>query len=295
MKRFFAVFLTLACLTALCCPIFAAVECRLPQELPGVKEGVAAYDVLIIGGTPEETTGPDTPAQDMPVDDSPFGPDADGKYATMGDLYQAWGGWEGYPDYICGVWSTDGGMTNMTVAVTDDEAGEQGRKEILSLLQDPGTVTFTCQTYSYGELLEVNEAIVARMMAGSSPIIACGVYEMENKVGVAVLETAEGAGAVARELAETYGDKVFVELGDRIFTETSMGKNRDRGAGVLLLLMFIMGLLAMTAALKRSGWLTNTGRVIAEGKPTRAQVEAALTRHTENPPERVEQELKKKL
>lgn len=294
MKRLLFAFLLLTCLMALFCPTFAVVECKMPEELPGTKEGLAVHDVLVIGGTPEENTTPDAPAQDAPAGGSPFGPDADDQYATMGDLYQAWGGYVGYPDYVCGVWSTDGGMTSLTVAVTDDQAGEKGREEILSLLKDPDTVTFTTHKYSYKELLAVNDTIVERMIAGGSPINSCGIHEMENKVCITVLETAENAEAIAEELTATYGDKVFVEVGNMIFDETTAEKSRDRGSGVLLLLV-VMGLPVMAAALKLPARVTNTGRVVTEERPTRAQVEAALTEHTETPPDRVEQELNRKL
>ncbi|MBR5537788.1 MAG: hypothetical protein IKU58_07805 [Clostridia bacterium] len=136
---------------------------------------------------------------------------AEGKYATMGDLYQAWGGHEGYPDYICGVWSTDGGMENLTVAVTDDAAGEQGREEILSLLENTDSVTFTTLTYSYQELSAIMEEVSAQM-GGDSLIIGCGVYEMDNTVHIMINKDGEGADAVAKDLAKQYGGKVLVEM-----------------------------------------------------------------------------------
>ena len=37
-----------------------------------------------------------------------------------------------YPDYVCGVWSTDGTTDHLTIAVTKDEAGEAGKSEIPS-------------------------------------------------------------------------------------------------------------------------------------------------------------------
>ena len=137
MKQFLTIFLTLTCLMAWSGTALAAVECTVPKEL---SSGTAAPDVLIIGGVPEDNTAPDSPAVDMPADGASTERTDEGKYATMGDLYQAWGGYEGYPDYICGVWSTDGGMSNMTVAVTKDKAGERGKEEILSLLESPNSV-----------------------------------------------------------------------------------------------------------------------------------------------------------
>ena len=306
MKRLLSVFLLLTVLMALFCPAFAVVECQVPQKLPGIKTDVAVHDVQIIGGTPEENTAPDAPVQDVPADGMGLGGMIDGKYATIGDLYQAWGGYEGYPDYVCGMWSTDGGMTSMTVAVTDDEAGESGRQEILSLLADPNTVTFTTQKYSYRELQKVMDAITAQM-DGDSPIVACGVYEMENAVHVTVNKNHQAAEETIARLTAQYGDLVVVEAGEMIFSvlhcdtpfeQVAVDMTAKPTIGnylPLILLLTVLALAALTVAFKRPARVTNTGKVITEGKPTRAQVEAALSEHSETPPDRVEEQLKKKL
>lgn len=306
MKRLLSVFLLLTVLMALFCPAFAVVECQVPQELPGIKTDVAVHDVQIIGGTPEENTAPDAPVQDVPADGMGLGGMIDGKYATIGDLYQAWGGYEGYPDYVCGMWSTDGGMTSMTVAVTDDEAGESGRQEILSLLADPNTVIFTTQKYSYRELQKVMDEITAQM-DGDSPIVACGVYEMENAVHVTVNENHQAAEETIARLTAQYGDLVVVEAGEMIFSVLHCDTPLEQVAVdltakptignylPLILLLTVLALAALTVAFKRPARVTNTGKVVTEGKPTRAQVEAALSEHSETPPDRVEEQLKKKL
>ena len=293
MKRFLTIFLTLTCLMAWSCTALAAVKCTVPKEL---SSGTAAPDVLIIGSVPEDNTAPDSPALDMPADGSSTERTDEGKYATMGDLYQAWGGYEGYPDYICGVWSTDGGMSNMTVAVTKDEAGERGKEEILSLLENPNSVTFTYQSYSYQELQEVNEAIVERMIAGDQSIVACGIYEMENKVHVSVLETAEDAEKTAQKLVKTYGDKVTVELGSMLFDTTTMEETYDRGVpGVLLVLAAAAVLLGITVAVKLPARLTSAGKVITERPMSRRQVEKLVAKSTEIPSQRLEEQMKKRL
>lgn len=308
MKRLLSVVLLLICLMALFCPVFAVVECKMPEDLPGVKSDVAVHDVLIIGGTPEENTAPDAPVQDVPADGMALGGMIDGKYATMGDLYQAWGGYAGYPDYVCGVWSTDGGMTRMTVAVTDDEAGEKGRQEILAMLANPETVVFTTQKYSYRELQKVMDEITVQM-GGDSPIVACGVYEMENKVHVTVNREHEAAGGALSALTAQYGDLILVEEGEMIYdtlalvTDTppeQMAVDLTAKPSIgnyfpLILLLTVLVLAALTVAFKLPARVTNTGKVITEGKPTRAQVEAALAEHSETPPDRVEERLKKKL
>ena len=292
MKRFLTIFLTLTCLMAWSGTALAAVECTVPKEL---SSGTAAPDVLIIGGAPEDNTAPDSPAVDMPADGASTERTDEGKYATMGDLYQAWGGYEGYPDYICGVWSTDGGMSNMTVAVTKDKAGERGKAEILSLLENPNSVTFTYQSYSYQELQEVNEAIVSRMMAGDQSIVACGIYEMENKVHISVLETAENAEETAQKLVKTYGDKVTVELGAMLF-DTTMEETYDRGVpGVLLVLAATAVLLGITVAVKLPARLTSAGKVITERPMSRRQVEKLVAKSTEIPSQRLEEQIQKRL
>ena len=292
MKRFLTIFLALTCLMAWSCTALAAVECTVPKEL---SSGTAAPDVLIIGGVPEDNTAPDSPALDMPADGASTERTAEGKYATMGDLYQAWGGYEGYPDYICGVWSTDGGMSNMTVAVTKDKAGERGKEKILSLLENPNSVTFTYQSYSYQELQEVNEAIVSRMMAGDQSIVACGIYEMENKVHVSVLETAENAKETAQALVKTYGDKVMVELGAMLF-DTTMEETYDRGVpGVLLVLAAAAVLLGITVAVKLPARLTSAGKVITGRPMSRRQVENMIADSCEIPSQRLDEQIQKRL
>ena len=292
MKRFLMIFLTLTCLMAWSGTALAAVECTVPKEL---SSGTAAPDVLIIGGAPEDNTAPDSSALDMPADGASTERTDEGKYATMGDLYQAWGGYEGYPEYICGVWSTDGGMSNMTVAVTKDKAGERGKEEILSLLENPNSVTFTYQSYSYQELQKVNEAVVKRMIAGDRSIVACGIYEMENKVHISVLETAENAEETAQKLVKTYGDKVMVELGSMVF-DTTMEETYDRGVpGVLLVLAAAVVLLGITVAVKLPARLTSAGKVITERPMSRRQVEKLVAKSTEIPSQRVEEQMKKRL
>ena len=292
MKRFLTIFLTLTCLMAWSGTALAAVECTVPKEL---SSGTAAPDVLIIGSVPEDNTAPDSPALDMPADGASTERTAEGKYVTMGDLYQAWGGYEGYPDYICGVWSTDGGMSNMTVAVTKDKAGERGKEEILSLLENPNSVTFTYQSYSYQELQEVNEAIVSRMMAGDQSIVACGIYEMENKVHISVLETAENAEETAQKLVKTYGDKVMVELGSMVF-DTTMEETYDRGVpGVLLVLAAAAVLLGITVAVKLPARLTSAGKVITGRPMSRRQVENMIADSCEIPSQRLDEQIQKRL
>ena len=183
----------------------------------------------------------------------------------------------------------------MTVAVTKDKAGERGKEKILSLLENPNSVTFTYQSYSYQELQEVNEAIVSRMMAGDQSIVACGIYEMENKVHVSVLETAENAEETAQALVKTYGDKVMVELGSMVF-DTTMEETYDRGVpGVLLVLAAAAVLLGITVAVKLPARLTSAGKVITGRPMSRRQVENMIADSCEIPSQRLDEQIQKRL
>ena len=254
MKRFLAIFLSLTCLAAFCCPAFGAEACTVP-----------------------------------PVDGG-------GNYATMGDLYQGWGGYVGYPDYVCGVWSTDGGMASMTVAVTDDAAGEKGKKEILSMLANPETVIFTTQKYSYRELQQVMDEIVTRM-GGDSPIAACGIYEKDNNVHVTINEGHEQAQEIALELSQRYTDRVEVELGDLVIRTTleELGKENPAAHLLLFALLMMAVLTGLLLVKKLPARVTNTGKVVTGDRPTKNQVEAAVRESRETPPDRVEDRIREQL
>lgn len=142
---------------------------------------------------------------------------ADAQYSTAWDLYQAWMSaqpdWRQnpYPEYVCGVWSTDGGTNNLTIAVTKDEAGEAGKSEILELLENDESVTFTYQTYSYAELLAARLEIEAQL-GKDNGMHSIGIYEMENQIFVGIDETNPNAEAFMKDLLKKYGDMVCIEL-----------------------------------------------------------------------------------
>ncbi len=162
--------------------------------------------------TDATTFAADTSANDLtssPAENEPA------PYKTIYDLYQAWhtDTTEGcpYPDYICGVWTDTGNIDVLTVATTKDEAGLAGQKEILSLIENDESVKFTFASYPAHELWAVQETIIAEM-GGDSPIISCGIDEMNNCVSVGVLHSASDADTTAKRLLEENLDKVVVEF-----------------------------------------------------------------------------------
>ena len=141
------------------------------------------------------------------------------KYLTMGDLYQAWFENEeyeyNYPDYVCGVWTETGDMSELVVAVTKDEAGEAGKQEILSLIENDASVKFTYQSYTYKELRQLQDEL-SQFMGDESGIYGMGVYEMDNKVHAVIDMSNPNAEMYVEKLLGQYGDKLVFEAGSGI-------------------------------------------------------------------------------
>ena len=160
---------------------------------------------------------------------------ADGEYATAGDLYQAWFAQNGYeqpyPDYITGVWSAGGTESSLVFGVTKDEKGEAGKEEILRLVADDSTVSFTYQSHSYAELLAVQQEITP-LMGDEYGAYACGIYDMENVLKISIDETNPKAEEFMSDLFARYGDQVAFEKLDGktvLLTDTVVDASRDGG------------------------------------------------------------------
>lgn len=103
-----------------------------------------------------------------------------GKYANAGQLYNAWMAQGGVPDYISAVWSTDGGMDNLTFGLVRGEAGEKGEQEIYDLVRDDSTVTIVYQTYSRNYLYRIQDELVGAYFGQDLGLVSAGVNEYEN-------------------------------------------------------------------------------------------------------------------
>ena len=149
-----------------------------------------------------------------------IGMNRDGKCATALDLCQYWStiytGVSRYPDYICGVWSVDG-TTDLMFAVTENEAGEAGKQEILDLVEDDSTVSFTYLTYTYAELRAIQSEVTAYLSVlykkGELHSWSVGVDESENVVGVMIGELETTDIKAINAFLNQFGDKVVCEYG----------------------------------------------------------------------------------
>ena len=140
------------------------------------------------------------------------------KYATAGDLYQAW---EGIcPDYVCGVWSTDGGINNLTFGVQNNEEGNAGKQEILELIENDSSVTFVYQEFSRNYLLQIQKEIDNEYMGKENGLVWTGLYDMDNCIKFGVKEEKKDdpkTQKMVEEILNKYGNAVGVEYTDGIF------------------------------------------------------------------------------
>lgn len=136
---------------------------------------------------------------------------ADKGFKTMGDLYGYWYETASdcpYPDYVCGVWTETGDMSQLVVAVTKDEKGEAGKQEILSLIEDDNSVSFMYQAYSYRELSIVNDFVTERLRELGINNWGCGIDEMENVVSVDIDTSLPEVKAFMEECFTAYANMV---------------------------------------------------------------------------------------
>ena len=140
---------------------------------------------------------------------------ADGEpFANAGEVFQSWyqntDSTMPYPEYVTGVWSTDGSGENLTFAIIEGHE-DQAKAEILDRVSDKDSVTFTeGGKYTMSQLKEVQDYISAKMSegAGTYPIWGCGIYDRENAVICEINTSNDKAQAVMDELKEKYGDMV---------------------------------------------------------------------------------------
>ena len=173
-------------------------------------------------------------------------------FPTAGHLWTYWqsNSWTDdtqcpYPDYITGVWSSDGGMENLTFGVTKDEPGEAGKQEILNMVENDATVSFTYQSYPYHELWAVQQALTDSL-GEETGAYGIGIYEMENHVHIDIDTNNKNSKAFMEQCFETYGNMVVFEHTDGIFlTEEN---SYDKGKGIKLWWFVLIALVVFGGA-----------------------------------------------
>ncbi len=139
-------------------------------------------------------------------------------YSNAWELFQDWS--ENYPDYISGIWSTDGGM-NLTFGIAESADFESTKNEILALIENDGSASFAQQKYSYNYLKEIQEYMNTYFTNydPSLGLSAMGIYETDNYVGIDFLEEKKDEQPVkdfVKFLVDRYGDAVKINYSDAI-------------------------------------------------------------------------------
>ncbi|MBQ4557102.1 MAG: hypothetical protein IJA60_05600 [Clostridia bacterium] len=206
-------------------------------------------------------------------------------YSTANDLYQSWQG--EYPSYVCGVWSTDGSMENLTFAVLDNEDGEAGKQEILNMIENDATVTIVYQKISRNELAKVQEELLP-YFEKQIGLVWSALDEMENEIDLGILEDRQNDPetiAMIEELKNKYGDIFEIEYSKSPVTTLEIGFTDENlvmesQSNSWYYLVFSVLLLAIAAVFvlfaKKNGLLvkqTNAGNLTEHALPSVKEAE----------------------
>ena len=198
-------------------------------------------------------------------------------FKTAGELYQSWAGIDNYPDYVCGVWSTNGGPDYLTIAVLDTKEGEMGKAEILELVENDSTVTFAYGEYSRDYLTHtLNEVTKLFKTNEEHGIVGAALLDRENRIELTVIEEYEyniKSKETLDNLKSQYGDVFIINYAkEPVFSEefvssTDISIHDDRHtpdfSTFVLLLILVFSVAFMVVRKRRQSLLkTTTGEVI---------------------------------
>ena len=150
---------------------------------------------------------------------------SEAQYSTAGDLYEDWH--NNLPDYICGVWSTDGGTTNLTFGIQNNAAGNAGKQEILELIANDSSVTFVYQEFSRNYLLQMQKEIDGYFEKDLG-LISTGLDDINNCIVLGIYtERKDNADTqnMISEIIEKYGNAVSVEYTDKVVYTLAIDEN----------------------------------------------------------------------
>ena len=231
---------------------------------------------------------------------------AESQFKNAGELFQHWEGNDAYPDYVCGVWSTDGGHINLTISVLDNEEGNRGKEEILDLVENDATIIFEYGEYSYNFLRRVQRELEPYMNLETG-FISSGVDVRGSRLNIGILEEKLGTPetvAMLEEIKEKYGDIFSVEaskmvelytleeqLPDVILDGNKVSSDHMAfaviGAMLLLLLAFVV--------LRRRVAVTDTGDTVTNAPLTKRSVKKMIASSTVEYPSELDEKIKKAL
>lgn len=215
----------------------------------------------------------------------------EGRYDTAGDLYQAWG--DNMPDYICGVWSADGGMQNLTFGIQNSDEGNAGKQEMLLLIKDDSTVSFVYQKHSRNYLLQIQEDLYAYFQKDLGLILA-GLNERENRIDLEINEQKRNDNATKEMIAEltsNYGDAISIAYTDHLLTTTTLETGDPIPNhppyflfAIMIGVFFLSAAFALAVKKKRTAAMrTNAGNTWTTSVPLTTKAVKDMARHSHIP------------
>lgn len=143
------------------------------------------------------------------------------KFEKMKDLNNYWAVNDAYPDYFCGVWTETGSLNNLVVAVLDTEEGNRGKQEILDLIEDDSSVTFTYGDYSRNYLIGVQNSFT-RDMFTEIGLTYTAFLDDKSRIELGVIKDKENNPAslkMLEEIKEKYGDVFIIKYVDSYYVD----------------------------------------------------------------------------
>lgn len=232
------------------------------------------------------------------------------KYDTAYDLFQVWSGPQAFPDYVCGVWCTDGNTSNLTIAVLKNDEGEKGKEEILELIEDDSSVTFTYGQYSRNYLTGVQKEVDKHFKNHEEHgLIGTALLEKEGKIVLFILKEYEGnekTDKLLSDLTSQYGDIFNVTYGDAFIEETmeliapienrNLQTNHPSLSTIVLVLILISSIAFMVVRKKRAKAMRTTGgEIVTSTTLTDEELENEIRNSTTPYPQTLDEKISKKI
>lgn len=150
-----------------------------------------------------------------------FTASAEEKFEKMKDLNTYWAVNDAYPDWFCGIWTETGSLNDLVVSVLDTEEGNLGKQEILDLIEDDSSVTFTYGQYSRNYLTGVQNSLTYETFQELG-LSYTAFLDTENRVELGILKEKRDDPASLQkleELKQQYGDIFTVKYVDGYVSE----------------------------------------------------------------------------
>lgn len=209
-------------------------------------------------------------------------------FQTAGDLFLYWEENDAYPDYVSGVWSTDGGMQNLTIGVLNTEEGNAGKEEILALIENDATVSFAYGSNSYNRLTDVMESLQPYFKRDLGLSFA-GVDAISGTISLGILEERQNDPAtiaMIEEMRQAFGDVFVVEYTGELVhtlvgtTGAAVTYTEPRvffAIGGIVVLLTMLTAVFVIKKRQMSVLQTSTGETVAANAPlSKREVEHAV-------------------